>query len=88
MIKPKNKTFFSTKNLTDDRFDTFYIKAFKMMNMKNTTVELFLFDTIFSPQIPRFVDKKNSTEYTFNNHLELFHEKKTEKKTNITRKTR
>ena len=42
MIKPKNKILFSTKTLTYDKFDTFYIKTFKIMNVKNTIMELCL----------------------------------------------
>ena len=44
-IKPGDKTLLSTKNLTDDKLDTPYIGAFRMLNVKNTTVELSLPDT-------------------------------------------
>ena len=44
-IKPKNKTLLSTRNLTNDKLDTPYIGAFKILNVKNTTVELSLPDT-------------------------------------------
>ena len=46
-IKPGNKAFLSTKNLINDKLDTPYIKAFKIINVKNTTVELSLPDTNF-----------------------------------------
>ena len=33
-IKPGDKTFLSTKNLTDDKLNTLYIGTFKMINVK------------------------------------------------------
>ena len=41
MIKPGVKAFLLTKNLTNDKLNTPYIGAFKILNVKNTTVELF-----------------------------------------------
>ena len=38
-INPGDKTFLSTKNMTYDKLDTPYIKIFKIINVKNTTVE-------------------------------------------------
>ena len=57
-IKPGDKTFLSTKNLTDDKLDTPYIGAFKMLNVKNTTVELFLPDTKIFPKFHASLIKK------------------------------
>ena len=45
IIKPKNKTFLSTRNLTNDKLDTLYIGTFRILNVTNTTVELSLPDT-------------------------------------------
>ena len=39
--------FLQKKYLINDKLDTLYIKAFKKLNVKNTTVELSLPDTIF-----------------------------------------
>ena len=48
-IKPGDKALLSTRNLTNDKLDIPYIGAFKILNVKNTTVELSLPDTkIFS----------------------------------------
>ena len=44
-IKPKDKAFLSTIFFTNNRLNTAYIGAFKIINVKNTTVELFLPDT-------------------------------------------
>ena len=49
-IKPGDKAFLFTKNLTNDKLDTPYIKAFKIIKVKNTTVELFLPDTRTFPK--------------------------------------
>ena len=57
-IKPKDKALLSTKNLTDDKLDTPYIRAFKIVNVKNTTVELFLPDTRIFPKFHAFLIKK------------------------------
>ena len=58
MIKPGDKTLLSTKNLTDDKLDTPYIGAFKMLNVKNTTVELSLPDTRIFPKFHASLIKK------------------------------
>ena len=58
MIKPKDKTLLSTKNLTNDKLDTPYIGAFKILNVKNTTIELFLPDTRIFPKFHAFLIKK------------------------------
>ena len=58
IIKPGDKTFLSTKNLTDDKLDTPYIRAFKIVNVKNTTVELFLPDTRIFPKFHVSLIKK------------------------------
>ena len=50
-IKPGDKTLLSTKNLTNDKLDTPYTGTFRMVNVKNTTVELSLPDT---KKIPKF----------------------------------
>ena len=57
-IKPGDKTLLSTKNLTDDKLDTPYIKAFKIVNVKNTTIELSLPDTRIFPKFHAFLIKK------------------------------
>ena len=57
-IKPGDKTLLSTKNLTDDKLDTPYIGAFKMLNVKNTTIELFLPDTKIFPKFHVSLIKK------------------------------
>ena len=57
-IKPGDKALLSTKNLTDDKLDTFYIKAFKIIKVKNTTVELSLPDTRIFPKFHAFLIKK------------------------------
>ena len=57
-IKPGDKTLLSTKNLTDDKLDTPYIKAFKIVNVKNTTVELSLPDTRIFPKFHASLIKK------------------------------
>ena len=49
-IKPGDKALLSTKNLTNDKLDTPYIGAFKILNVKNTTVELSLPDTKIFPK--------------------------------------
>ena len=58
IIKPGDKALLSTKNLTNDKLDTPYIKAFKMVNVKNTTVELSLPDTRIFPEFHAFLIKK------------------------------
>ena len=57
-IKPGDKAFLSTKNLTNDKLDTPYIRAFKIVNVKNTTVELSLPDTRIFPKFYAFLIKK------------------------------
>ena len=57
-IKPKDKAFLSTRNLTDDKLDTPYIGAFKMLNVKNTTVELSLPDIKIFPKFHASLIKK------------------------------
>ena len=52
------QNFLSTKNLTDDKLNTPYIGAFKIINVKNTTVELFLPDTKIFPKFHAFLIKK------------------------------
>ena len=54
IIRPGDKAFLSTKNLTNDKFDTPYIRAFRMVNVKNTTVELSLPDTRIFPKFYAF----------------------------------
>ena len=58
-IKPGDKTLLSTKKLTNDKLDTPYIGAFKMVNVKNTTVELSLPDTKIFPKFHASLIKKN-----------------------------
>ena len=58
MIKPGDKKFLSTKNLTNDKLDTPYIGTFKIINVKNTTVELFLPNTKIFPKFHVFWIKK------------------------------
>ena len=58
MIKPRDKAFLSTKNLTDDELNTLYIVAFKIINVKNITVKLFLPDTKIFPKFHAFLIKK------------------------------
>ena len=58
-IKPGDKTFLSTRNLTNDKLDTPYIGAFKMVNVKNPTVELSLPNTNFFPKFHASLIKKN-----------------------------
>ena len=57
-IKPGDKTLLSTKNLIDNKLDTTYIGAFKMLNVKNTTIELSLFDTRIFPKFHASLIKK------------------------------
>ena len=57
-IKPGDKALLSTKNLTDDKLNTPYIGAFKMVNVKNTTVELFLPNTKNFPKFHVSLIKK------------------------------
>ena len=57
-IKPGDKTFLSTKKLTNDKLDTPYIRAFKIVNVKNTTVELSLPDTRIFPKFHASLIKK------------------------------
>ena len=57
-IKPKDKALLSTRNLTNDKLDTPYIGAFKMLNVKNTTVELALPDTRIFPKFHASLIKK------------------------------
>ena len=57
-IKPRDKTLLSTKNLTNDKLDTLYIGTFKMLNVKNTTVELSLPDTKIFPKFHASLIKK------------------------------
>ena len=57
-IKPGNKALLSTKNLTNDKLDTPYIRAFKIVNVKNTTIELSLPDTRIFPKFHAFLIKK------------------------------
>ena len=57
-IKPGDKTFLSTKNLTDNKLDTPYIKTFRVVNVKNTTVELSLPDTRIFPKFHASLIKK------------------------------
>ena len=58
IIKPGDKTLLSTRNLTNDKLDTPYIGAFRMLNVKNITVELFLPDTRNFPKFHAFLIKK------------------------------
>ena len=57
-IKPGDKALLSTKNLTNDKLDTPYIGAFKMVNVKNTTVEQSLPDTKYFPKFHASLIKK------------------------------
>ena len=57
-IKPGDKAFLSTKNLTNDKLNTPYLVAFKILNVKNTTVELSLPNTKFFPKFHAFLIKK------------------------------
>ena len=57
-IKPGDKVLLSTKNLTNDKLDTPYIRAFKIVNVKNTTVELSLPDTRIFPKFHASLIKK------------------------------
>ena len=57
-IKPGDKALLSTKNLTNDKLDTPYIGTFRMLNVKNTTVELSLPDTKIFPKFHTFLIKK------------------------------
>ena len=57
-IKPGDKTLLSTKNLTDDKLNTPYVGAFKILNVKNTTIELALPDTKIFPKFHAFLIKK------------------------------
>ena len=54
----RNFFFFSIKDLTDDKLGTFYIKPFKIMDVKNTTVEMYLFDTRIFPKFHVSLIKK------------------------------
>ena len=58
MIKPGDKALLSTTNLTDDKLDTPYIGTFKILKVKNTTVELFLPDTRIFPKFHASLIKK------------------------------
>ena len=58
IIKPGNKTLLFIKNLTNDKLNTPYIGAFKMVNVKNTTVELSLPDTKIFPKFHASLIKK------------------------------
>ena len=49
-IKPKDKILLSIKKLINDKLDTPYIGTFRILNMKNTTVELSLPDTKIFPK--------------------------------------
>ena len=57
-IKPGDKALLFTKNLTNDKLDTPYIGAFKMVNVKNITVELSLPDTKIFPKFYASLIKK------------------------------
>ena len=57
-IKPGDKTFLSTKNLINNKLDTPYIGAFKILNVKNTTIELFLPNTKIFPKFHVSLIKK------------------------------
>ena len=57
-IKPGNKALLSTRNLTDNKLDTPYIGAFRVLNVKNITVELSLPDTKIFPKFHAFLIKK------------------------------
>ena len=57
-IKQRDKRFLWTKNLTEDKLDTPYVGAFKIINVKNTTVELVLSNTKISPKFHAFLMKK------------------------------
>ena len=57
-IKPGEKTLLFTNNLTNDKLNTPYIGAFKMVNVKNTTVELSLPNTRIFPKFHAFLIKK------------------------------
>ena len=57
-IKPGDKALLFTKNLTDDKLNTPYIGAFKMVNVKNITVELSLPDTKIFPKFHASLIKK------------------------------
>ena len=57
-IKPRDKVLLSTRKLTNDKLDTPYIGAFKILNVKNTTVELFLPNTKIFPKFHASLIKK------------------------------
>ena len=57
-IKLGDKALLSTRNLTNDKLDTPYIGAFKILNVKNTTVELSLPDTKIFPKFHASLIKK------------------------------
>ena len=82
-IKPGNKTFLSTKILTDDKLDTPYIKTFKIVNVKNTTVELSLPNTrIFHASLIKKTPPNTPLATTWN------YQKKIRNGTDITKKTK
>ena len=64
-IKPGDKVLLLTKNLTNDKLDTPYIKAFKVINVKNTTVELSLPDTRIFPKFHASLIKKAPPDTPF-----------------------
>ena len=84
----RGQNTFIDKNLTNDKLDTLYIGAFKIINVKNTTVDLFLPDTKIFPKFHASLIKKSSTRYTINYNMELFDKKRIGNKRNITKKTR
>ena len=49
-IKPGDKALLLTRNSTNDKLNTPYIGAFKMLNVKNTTIEIFLPDKKIFPK--------------------------------------
>ena len=87
MIKPKDKILLSTKNLTNDKLDTPYIGAFRMLNVKNIIIELSLPNTRIFPKFHVFF-KKKSTRYTINHNMELFNKKKNTKSNGYYKKTK
>ena len=88
MIKPGDKTLLSTRHLTNDKLDTPYIGAFRMLNVKNTHNRIILTKHVNFPKIPRVFDKESSIGYTINYNMELFNKRKIRNRTDITKKTK
>ena len=83
----KKQNILSTKNLTKNKLNTPYIGTFKIINVQNTTIELFLPNIRKIPKFHASLIKKTSSNTPLTTTWN-YSTKKIRNKTNITKKTK